>query len=391
MQSAGPAASQAESSPVSWLGVMTGTSMDGIDVCLINCENDDPSRPRLLDFASTPMPPALVKRLQALQTMGSFGEGPGAGQAAHQDPLDAAAQAGLELAQAIGQAVVQMQARHPGQRIAAVGVHGQTVRHRPERGYSLQLLHAPTVAEQTGLPVVYDFRNRDIAAGGQGAPLVPAFHAALLSGKRPAALLNLGGLANLSLVNPDEVLGFDTGPGNTLLDAWAHEQTGQALDLDGRLAASGEVHPGLLKACLSDPYFAAPAPKSTGRDAFHLGWLAAKAQAAGLSLAALPPEDVQRTLVALTAQTIAQQCPPGFQRLYVCGGGVHNPVLMTALSEALPAVSIDKTEALGWPTQAIEAAAFAWLARACLRQEPGNRPSVTGARGPRILGSICPA
>lgn len=353
---------------------MTGTSMDGIDLALIRSGE----QPQLVDFLSRPMPQALVDQLQRLQTDQVV------------DGIDAAARAGLALSIEIADGIHALRARHPDSKIAGVGVHGQTIRHRPSQGYSLQLLHAPTIAERTGLDVVYDFRNRDVAAGGQGAPLVPLFHAALLKDQVDAGVLNLGGIANLTVISTDSVIGFDTGPGNTLLDAWAKEQTGHALDAEGRLAASGQPNQRLLDQLLTDAYFALPAPKSTGRDQFHLPWVEAKAKEAGLVLADLPPDDVQRTLVELTARSVAAQCPSHVRVIYVCGGGVHNPVLMQALRNAL-SCDLLKTDDLGWPSQTIEAAAFAWLAQACVHRKPGNLPSVTGAAGPRILGSICPA
>lgn len=353
---------------------MTGTSMDGIDLALIRSGE----QPQLVDFLSRPMPQALVDQLQRLQTDQVV------------DGIDAAARAGLALSIEIADGIHALRARHPDSKIAGVGVHGQTIRHRPSEGYSLQLLHAPTIAERTGLDVVYDFRNRDVAAGGQGAPLVPLFHAALLKDQVDAGVLNLGGIANLTVISTDSVIGFDTGPGNTLLDAWAKEQTGHALDAEGRLAASGQPNQRLLDQLLTDAYFALPAPKSTGRDQFHLPWVEAKAKEAGLVLADLPPDDVQRTLVELTARSVAAQCPSHVRVIYVCGGGVHNPVLMQALRNAL-SCDLLKTDDLGWPSQTIEAAAFAWLAQACVHRKPGNLPSVTGAAGPRILGSICPA
>lgn len=357
-----------------WMGVMTGTSMDGIDLALIQ----GGEHPQLVDFLSKPLSQALVDQLHRLQ------------QEQVLDGIDAAAQAGLTLSIEIADGIQALRARHPDSTIAGVGVHGQTIRHRPGQGYSLQLLHAPTIAERTGLDVVYDFRNRDVAAGGQGAPLVPLFHAALLRGQVGTGVLNLGGIANLTVIGADTIIGFDTGPGNTLLDAWAKEQTGHAMDAGGRLAASGQPNQALLDQLLTEPYFALPPPKSTGRDQFHLPWVEAKAREAGLVLADLPPDDVQRTLVELTARSVAAQCPKTIRAVYACGGGVHNPVLMQALSKTL-GCDLLKTDDLGWPSQSIEAAAFAWLAQACVERRPGNLPSVTGAKGPRILGSICPA
>ena len=353
---------------------MTGTSMDGMDLALIQ----GGAKPRLVDFLSRPLSQGLIDQLHRLQKDQLV------------DGIDAAALAGLALSKEIADGILALRSRHPNQLIAGVGVHGQTIRHRPGQGYSLQLLHAPTIAERTGLDVIYDFRNRDVAAGGQGAPLVPIFHAALLEGQPAAAVLNLGGIANLTVIGTDTVIGFDTGPGNTLLDAWAKAQTGHPIDAEGRLAASGQINQALLDHLLADAYFALPPPKSTGRDHFHLPWVEAKATEAGLVLGDLPPDDVQRTLVELTARSVAAQYPGDVRAIYVCGGGVRNPVLMQALSDTL-GCALSKTDDLGWPSQSIEAAAFAWLAQACIKRQPGNLPSVTGAKGPRILGSICPA
>jgi anhydro-N-acetylmuramic acid kinase len=284
---------------------------------------------------------------------------------------------------------------HPAQAIAAIGAHGQTVRHQPQLhdgvGYTLQLNNPALLVEQTGISVVADFRSRDVAAGGQGAPLVPAFHQAVFGVPgETLAVLNIGGMSNISILQTDKVLGFDCGPGNVLMDLWCHQHLGQRYDHLGQWAASGRVSQALLSRFLQDPFFHAPPPKSTGRDLFHADWLQGHLNAAlGLSAA-----DVQATLAALTVQTGAQEVlrhAPTAKRLLVCGGGAYNQHLMSLLSQALPEVEVASTEARGLPPLQVEAAAFAWLARQTLLNLPGNLPAVTGARGPRVLGAIYPA
>jgi anhydro-N-acetylmuramic acid kinase len=258
-------------------------------------------------------------------------------------------------------------------------------------GYTLQLNNPALLAEQTGISVVADFRARDVAAGGQGAPLVPAFHQAVFGVPgETLAVLNIGGMSNISILQPDKVLGFDCGPGNVLMDLWCHQHLGQGYDHLGQWAASGSVSQALLTRFMNDPFFNAPPPKSTGRDLFHTDWLQAHLSAVpGLSAA-----DVQATLAALTVQTCAKDVlryAPTAKRLLVCGGGAYNQHLMSLLSQALPEVDVASTEAHGLPPLQVEAAAFAWLARQTLLNLPGNLPAVTGARGPRVLGAIYPA
>lgn len=360
---------------------MTGTSMDGLDACLIEVSS---AGPKLCAFASEEMPAPLRQQLMALQS------------GAVDDPLDAAALAALALSDASAALVARLRAQD-SRPVRAVGLHGQTVRHRPHWGYSVQIAAPARLAELTGLDVVFDFRSRDLAAGGQGAPLVPIFHREMLAAQpRPSAatwsgILNLGGMANLSLFGPgDAVVGFDTGPGNVLLDAWAARELGQPFDRDGQWSGRGTVSVGLLDQLLAHPYFAGRGPKSTGRDTFHDGWL----QGELLQWSGLPAEDVAATLVALTARTIgeaiAQVCGDDLGRLFVCGGGSQNQSLMAAL-EAQVGMPIAPSEALGWPSQTVEAAAFAWLAHLCLEGRPGNLPEVTGASGPRCLGAVCRA
>jgi len=252
----------------------------------------------------------------------------------------------------------------------------------------MQLGDASIIAERTGITTVADFRRRDVAAGGHGAPLVPAFHAAIFRDPNESrAILNIGGIANLTLLPiSGPVRGFDTGPGNGLMDAWCLRQRGERYDRGGAFAASGRVDPQLLSRLLAEPWFALPPPKSTGRDQFHLDWL--EAMSSGLQLA---PEDVQTTLCELTARTIADALhatQATTERLLVCGGGVHNTALMIRLAEALPELSVQSTAVLGVDPDFVEAMAFAWLARETLAGRPGNLPEVTGARGLRVLGAI---
>ncbi|MCC7249753.1 MAG: anhydro-N-acetylmuramic acid kinase, partial [Lysobacter sp.] len=278
-------------------------------------------------------------------------------------------------------------------RIAAIGSHGQTLRHRPQgdHPFTMQLGDPNLIAEHCGVRVVADFRRRDVAAGGHGAPLLPALHAALLTAPQEhRAVVNLGGIANITLLPPTgdthgEVRGFDTGPANALMDAWCLRHTGAGYDRDGAFALSGRVDTALLSTLLQEPWFSLPAPKSTGRDQFHLGWLERH-----LSGQESPP-DVQATLLALTARTVADAlnaAQPGTSRLIACGGGVHNPALMRALAATLPRVTVESSAAHGLDPDLVEAMGFAWLARQTVLGRPGNLPSVSGARGPRVLGAI---
>lgn len=271
--------------------------------------------------------------------------------------------------------------------IAAIGCHGQTIRHRPELGFTLQICNPALLAELTKITVVADFRNRDIAAGGQGAPLVPAFHrSAFQHHTINRVVLNIGGIANLSyLPVNEEVTGFDSGPGNMLMDAWSEKIKGQAYDENGDWAASGKVIPSLLQDLLSEPFFTLAPPKSTGRDLFSLSWLMEHINTDD------SPVDIQRTLLELTAQSIAdavQQHCPNAEELYLCGGGAHNLALIARLRDLLQPVKIALSDALGISVNSVEGAAFAWLAQQCLQHKPGNLPAVTGAKGPRILGAI---
>lgn len=357
-----------------FIGLMSGTSLDGVDAVLFDGQ-------AVLGHVHTPFPPALRDELLALNAPGP-------------DELHRAALAANGVARSYADVVAQL-LEATGQRrehIVALGAHGQTVRHRPDGidGYTTQLLNGALLAEQAGIDVVCDLRSRDVAAGGQGAPLVPAFHRAVFGADgRDVAVLNLGGIANLSLLFADgRTGGFDTGPANCLMDGWIAQHRGQAFDADGTWAASGQVSTALLAMLLAEPFFAAPPPKSTGRDLFHLGWLQAR----------LPPglaaEDVQATLLELTARSIAEALRaqmPGATRLIACGGGARNGRLMQRLSDLLPGVAIESSADHGLPVDQVEAAAFAWLAKCFVERRPGNVPAVTGAAGPRLLGALYPA
>jgi anhydro-N-acetylmuramic acid kinase len=278
--------------------------------------------------------------------------------------------------------------------IQAIGSHGQTVRHRPDatHPFTLQLGDPSVISELTGITTVADFRRRDMAAGGQGAPLAPAFHAAQFrSTQRNRLILNIGGIANVTYLPADQsaqVIGFDTGPGNTLLDQWTHHHLREPFDRDGKWAESGVVSNTLLDSMLADPYFELTPPKSSGREYFHLAWLTHHLSRAGGTESA---ENVQATLLALTAQSIAMNVRrflPPVNEIYVCGGGAHNRGLMTQLATQFTPASLQTTEALGIHPDWVEAVAFAWLAHRTIAGAPGNLPSVTGARHARVLGGI---
>ncbi|MGY3258110.1 anhydro-N-acetylmuramic acid kinase [Pseudomonas chlororaphis] len=360
-----------------YIGVMSGTSLDGLDIALI----EQTPAIRLIATHYIPMPESLRAEL-----LGLCASGP--------DEIARSAiaqQNWVKLAAEGIHSLLAQQKLKPAD-IRAIGSHGQTIRHEPTRGFTVQIGNPALLTELTGITVVSDFRSRDVAAGGQGAPLVPAFHEALFDqscGKR--AVLNVGGFSNLSLIESDKpVAGFDCGPGNVLLDAWINAQRGENYDRDGQWAASGQVEPLLLNALLSDPFFATQGPKSTGREVFNLEWL----QEHLARLPALPPENVQATLLELTALTIVeslQAAQTDTQELLVCGGGAHNSALMNRLSSLLPNTAVSSTATHGVDPDWVEAMAFAWLAHCCLEGIAANRPSVTGARGLRILGAIYPA
>ena len=360
-----------------YIGVMSGTSLDGLDIALIKQD----SAIALVASHYIPMPDALRTELLGLCASGPDEIARSA--IAQQHWVTLAAQ-GIH-------ALLDQQNLKP-QDIRAIGSHGQTIRHEPARGFTVQIGNPALLTELTGITVVSDFRSRDVAAGGQGAPLVPAFHEALF-GERTGnnAVLNVGGFSNLSLIETGKpVAGFDCGPGNVLLDAWIHQQRGEHFDLDGQWAASGRIVPQLLNALLSDPFFLTKGPKSTGREVFNLGWL----QQHLSRLPVFEQQDVQATLLELTALTIVeslQTAQAQTETLLVYGGGAHNSTLMNRLATLLPSTQVSSTATHGVDPDWVEAMAFAWLAHCCLEGIAANRPSVTGARGLRVLGAIYPA
>ena len=376
-----------------YLGLMSGTSIDGVDAALVQFDDSDDGNHRLglrllglslLGHLHQPMPAALQAELAALNRDAGHNE------------LHRAALAGNGVAELYASTALSLLAQcglDTGQ-VRAIGAHGQTVRHRPGEfdgvGYTVQLLNGALLAERCGIDVVCDLRSRDVAAGGQGAPLVPAFHAALLQHPGLAqAVLNLGGIANLSLLHADgRVTGFDCGPANGLMDLWVQRHHGAAFDADGAWAAGGQVDAALLAQLLSEPYFDRLPPKSTGRDLFNADWL--DARLAGVTL---PAQDVQATLAELTARSASDALRrhlPEAQRLLVCGGGALNSHLMRRLQAMLPGVPVTSTQSAGVDPMHVEALAFAWLAQAYCARAAGNRPGVTGASGPRVLGALYP-
>lgn len=376
--------------PELYIGLMSGTSMDGVDGVLLSLSA---TGLQALRACTAPLAPALRADLLALNTSGP-------------NELHRAALAGSALVRVYASVVHELlkSAQLSPDAIVAIGAHGQTVRHQPglhdDHGYTLQLNQPALLAELTGIDVVADFRSRDVAAGGQGAPLVPAFHQWLLSNSHPSqdqALLNLGGISNLSLIPAQPtsapVLGFDCGPGNVLLDAWCERHRHVTIDWNGAWAAQGQIQSPLLQDLLADPYFLSPPPKSTGRDLFNLDWLDRHLR----HHPGLRPEDVQATLVELTLTPCVMDLfsyQKNSKNLWVCGGGAKNSYLMQRLRAQmhtrLPGTAVQTTDDLGLPVDQMEAAAFAWLARQTVMRRPGNLPSVTGARGARVLGCIYP-
>ena len=368
--------------PDLFIGLMSGTSLDGVDGVLADFADESL---RVLADASAPMPSALRAELLALNTAGD-------------NELHRAALAGNALMRLYAEVAESLLATSGVQRdaVRAIGAHGQTVRHRPQQfdgtGYTLQLAQPALLSELTQIDVVADFRSRDVAAGGQGAPLAPFFHRAVFARPGEAVgVMNIGGISNLSVLRPDgSILGFDCGPGNALMDGWCLRHTGSAYDDGGRWAASGTVIADLLDRFLADPYFAAPPPKSTGRDLFHADWLQRHLH----SLPAQSPQDVQSTLLELTAKSCNEAVDKhgrGIARLVVCGGGALNGQLMQRLQALLPSTQVMSSSEAGLPPLQVEAAAFAWLARKAILREKLDLQSVTGAKGARVLGGIFPA
>ena len=368
-----------------YIGLMSGTSLDGIDAVLAKIGANGETSAQMA--ISSSFSPELRQALLELQSPGP-------------NELHREKQAGNALALAYAEAVSQLlkKANLQPSNIAAIGAHGQTIRHQPHLGdmaYTHQTLNAALLAEKTGIDVIADFRSRDLAAGGQGAPLVPAFHAQQFKSSENLAILNIGGIANLTLLpNGGEVTGFDCGPGNMLMDAWVAKHQGTSFDENGNWALQGKVNEVLLKEMLSDSFFAQAPPKSTGRDDFHLTWLQEK-----MGDDVHNPEDVQATLLHLTAHSALEDLvrhAPQTEKLIVCGGGARNNALMNLLKVKAQhlfkkPLEIITSDSAGIDPQLVEGLAFAWLAWAHKEKRPANLPAVTGAKGPRILGACYPA
>ena len=371
-----------------FIGLISGTSADGIDAALVRFDDSsDTSRCELLLGRTYPWTADLRERLVVL------------GQGANAHSIEELGTLDVRIAEAFADTAAQLlgEAGTDAAQVVALGSHGQTVRHRPagarhdgQHPFTMQLGDGNVIAERSGIATVADFRRRDVAAGGHGAPLTPGFHAALLHcADEDRAVLNLGGIANVTLLPAvGDVRGFDTGPANALMDAWCQRHRGQPFDADGAFAAQGEVDPDLLARLLDEPWFALAPPKSTGREQFHLDWV--QSRLAGGERA----ENVQATLLELSAATVVDALrmhQPMTRRVLACGGGVRNTPLLGRIAAQLPGVVVESTAAHGLDPDFVEAMAFAWLARQTLAGLPGNMPSVTGASGLRVLGVVYPA
>ncbi|MDO8961731.1 MAG: anhydro-N-acetylmuramic acid kinase [Methylophilus sp.] len=365
-----------------YIGIMSGTSLDGVDVCLVHSPD---KQFEVLATHFLAYPNRIKSALLTLHTP------------SHNE-LEASQCLANELAVLYANAVkalLEKEQLHPSN-IAAIGCHGQTIRHKPvidgQIGFTLQIGNAALLAELTQITVVSDFRSRDIAAGGQGAPLVPAFHQSIFSHpSKHRAIINIGGIANITYLPPisdkqTPVLGFDSGPGNMLIDAWTQQHLHQDYDANGSWAAAGKTDATLLRQMMQDTFFALPPPKSTGRDLFNDAWLDHH-----LAHTSMQPQDVARTLVALTVDSIVDALKrfcPAVDEVYLCGGGAHNTLLRNELGVNLSGASVALTDALNVGVDWVEAAAFAWLAQQTMQHQPSNLPAVTGAKGLRILGAI---
>ncbi len=359
-----------------YIGLMSGTSLDGVDAVLADFARDTF---RVLAHTHEPFDAGLRDSLLELTVPGP-------------DEIDRAGRLGRVLAQSNAQAVLNLLASariDPGL-VRAIGCHGQTVRHRPDQGFTVQIGNPALVAELTGIAVAADFRSRDMAAGGQGAPLVPAFHAVAFAASAEARVIaNIGGIGNVTvLVSGQPVLGYDTGPGNCLMDIWTQRHLGKRFDEAGAWAAGGAPLPGLLAKMLSEPFFSLAPPKSSGRELFNAAWLQSVLDGSE------DPRAVQATLLELTAESISRAVEgttTPVSRLIVCGGGAYNETLVDRLGQRLSPTVVERSTAHGLDPNQVEATAFAWLACQAVRGKPGNLPEVTGAKGPRILGAIYPA
>ncbi len=371
-----------------FIGLMSGTSMDGVDGVVARFSADPHEPLGVLAHAHRPFAAELAAELLALNSAGP--------NELHRAAL--AANALVRVYAGVVHDLLQQSSIGPSA-VTAIGAHGQTMRHQPQAfdgcGYTLQLNNPALLAELTGIDVVADFRSRDVAAGGQGAPLVPAFHRGVFArAGHTVAVINVGGISNLTvLAASGNTVGFDCGPGNALMDHWCRQHTGRAFDDAGRWAAGGSVVPALLSALQAEPYFALPPPKSTGRELFNAAWLQARLDTLPSSNTCTA-QDVQATLAELTAWACADAVDrhaTGAGQVLVCGGGAFNQHLMHRLSGRLPGAVVAPTDAAGLPASQVEAAAFAWLAKACVERRAGNLASVTGAAGPRVLGAVYPA
>ena len=352
---------------------MSGTSLDGADAALVDFSS---GAPRTLAFATVPFSDSLREEILALSEPGS-------------DSLELAGKVSMELAELYARAVEAVVAGGgvPREAVGAIGCHGQTVRHRPDLGFTIQLNDPARLAERTGIDVVADFRRRDMAAGGQGAPLVPAFHEAVFrDASRSRAVVNIGGISNVTWMPPGrKTVGFDCGPGNVLLDGWARRHLGAHYDEDGRWAARGHTDPALLQRLLAEPFLGSPPPKSTGRELFRLAWL--ENQLPG----DYQPADVQSTLTDFTAHAIVDSIDrfcPATDEIYLSGGGARNGALVSRIEGLASGRPVAPTDALGVPVGHVESMAFAWLAMKCVRREPVDLTASTGASAPGVLGAI---
>ena len=355
---------------------MSGTSLDGADAALVDFSD---GFPRTLAFATVPFPAELRERILALCEPG-------------RDPLELSGTVSIELADLYARAVEGVIAGGGVERrnIVAIGCHGQTVRHRPDLGFTIQLNDPARLAELTGVDVVADFRRRDMAAGGQGAPLVPAFHEAVFrDGRKSRAVVNIGGISNVTwLPAARATVGFDCGPGNVLLDGWARRHIGTHFDENGAWASRGRTDTALLERLLDEPFLKSPPPKSTGRELFRLDWLDDRLSPG------ITPADVQSTLTDFTAHAIVgaiDRFCGDTEEIYLAGGGARNGALVSRITALAQGRPVAPTDVLGVPTQHVESMAFAWLAMKCVRREPVDLTAATGARAPRVLGAIYPA
>lgn len=391
---------QANNKPSYYIGLMSGTSLDGIDAVIVEFPPDQPTKIHTKSRLHLPLPEALQREILALNTPNQIDE-------LHRSSL-LDRQLGEVFAHAVNTLIEQ--SGIDKSEIIAIGSHGQTLRHNPnlaQHAYTVQIGDPNTIAEITGITTVADFRRRDIAANGQGAPLVPPFHHfAFGADTKHRVVVNIGGMANISVIPKRECviqgydsvgydfLGYDTGPGNCLMDAWIQQSEGKQFDKNGDWAKQGKINQALLNQLLKHPFFAETAPKSTGREAFNLAWV--QEQIALINENGVNPIDIQTTLAELTAHTISDEILASIKanqialentEVFICGGGAHNQHLLNRLASLLN-LAVKTTDALGVNPDDVEAIAFAWLAYKTINKEPSNSPAATGAKGPRILGGI---